>query len=200
MNRPDPRIDAYIAQSAAFAQPLLTHLRSQVHAACPEAEEAIKWGMPHFMLDGRILAGMAAFKTHCAFGFWQQDVATPDPGKRREAMGQFGRIGCLADLPPPATLQASIQAAAAGVLAGKTRERPPAGGRSAITMPEDFRAALAAHEAARTVFTTFPPGKQRDYLEWIVEAKKAETRAQRIRQSLEWLAEGKSRNWKYERG
>lgn len=198
MADPDPRIDTYIERSAVFARPVLAHLRAQVHAACPAAEETIKWGLPHFMLDGKILAQMAAFKGHCAFGFWQ-DVAATDAGKRAEAMGQFGRIAGIADLPPPAALHAAIHAAADAIRAGKTRARPAGTARAAVPMPEDFAAALAADAAAQAVFLAFPPGKQRDYLEWIVEAKRPETRAQRIHQSLEWLAAGKARNWKYER-
>ena len=196
MSTPDPRIDAYIAKSAAFARPLLEHLRAQVHMACPEAEEAIKWGFPHFLLDGKILAGMAAFKAHCTFGFWQRDAGDTD--KAGEAMGQFGRIEKLADLPAQRELQAQIRKAAALIRAGAKPARASKTPRPQLEAPADLLAALAGNAAARHTFGAFAPSKQRDYIEWIIEAKREDTRAKRLAQSIEWLAEGKSRNWKYE--
>jgi uncharacterized protein YdeI (YjbR/CyaY-like superfamily) len=199
MNKPDPRIDAYIAAAAPFARPLLTHLRGQVHTACPDAEETIKWGMPFFQLNGKILAHMAAFKAHCGFGFWK-GRGVVGAGASDEAMGQFGRIASLADLPDPAELQALIAQAAALILAGASS--PPAAvkkaARPAASAPDDLLAALATQPAAQATFDGFPPGKQREYIEWIVEAKRPETRAKRVTQAVEWLAEGKARNWKYE--
>src|SRR6187402_3013263 len=94
----DPRIDAYIAKSAAFAQPILVRLRELVHAACPDVEESIKWGMPHFLHGGKLLCGMAAFKAHCAFGFWQGRAVLGEEADDA-AMGQLGRITTLAQLP-----------------------------------------------------------------------------------------------------
>lgn len=196
MGSPDPRIDAYLAAAPAFAQPILSRLREDVHAACPSVEETMKWSRPHFLLDGKLLCGMSAFKAHCAFGFWAREGAEPgQPG----AMGDYGRITALADLPSRTELRRQIRAAAALLQAGAPRarkpDRPP---RAVLAMPADFAAALDATPAARGHFDAFPPGKQRDYLEWVLEAKRDETRAKRIAQAVEWLAEGKSRNWKYE--
>jgi len=191
----DPRIDAYIAKSAEFARPILAHLRAQVHAACPEVEESIKWGFPNFILDGKILAGMAAFKAHCSFGFWRREAG--EQSKSGEAMGQYGRITSLADLPAQRTLRAQIKQAAALTRSGP-RAAPPRQPRPRLEAPADLLAALAGNAAARQTFEAFAPGKQRDYIEWIIEAKREETRAKRLAQTLEWLAEGKSRNWKYE--
>ncbi|MDN3922672.1 YdeI/OmpD-associated family protein [Roseateles violae] len=197
--RIDPRIDAYIEKSADFARPILQLLREQVHRACPETVEAIKWGMPHFLLDGKILAGMAAFKAHCTFGFWQRGAAGDEAaeGKRSEAMGQYGRIEKLADLPAQRELQRQIKQAAALIRSGakSSLERKP---RPRLEAPADLLAALAADAKARATFEAFPPGKQRDYIEWITEAKREDTRAKRLAQSVEWLAEGKARHWKYE--
>lgn len=196
MGSPDPRIDAYLAAAPAFAQPILTRLREDVHAACPGVEETMKWSRPHFLLDGKLLCGMSAFKAHCAFGFWAREGAEPgQPG----AMGDYGRITALADLPSRTELRRQIRAAATLLQAGAPRarkaDRPP---RAALAMPADFAAALDATPAARRHYDAFPPGKQRDYLEWVLEAKRDETRAKRIAQAVGWLAEGKSRNWKYE--
>ncbi|MFG6467686.1 YdeI/OmpD-associated family protein [Roseateles sp. BYS87W] len=192
----DPRIDAYLSAAPAFAQPLLQHLRAAVHAACPEVTETLKWSRPHFLLDGKLLCGMSAFKAHCAFGFWAREGAAPG---ETGAMGDYGRITTLADLPPPAELQRQIQAAAALLSSGAPRaqkaDRPP---RAALEMPPDFAAALAGVPAAAATYQAFPPSKQRDYLEWVLEAKREDTRARRIAQAVAWLAEGKSRNWKYE--
>lgn len=192
----DPRIDAYLAAAPAFARPLLQRLREDVHAACPEAVETIKWSRPHFMLDGKLLCGMSAFKAHCAFGLWEREGA--GEGKSG-AMGDFGRIASLADLPGRAELRRQIQAAAALLRAGAPRaQKPGREPRARLDMPADFAAALAKVGSAQAHYDAFPPGKQRDYLEWVLEARREETRAKRIAQAVEWLAEGKSRNWKYE--
>ncbi|MDR7335528.1 YdeI/OmpD-associated family protein [Roseateles asaccharophilus] len=192
----DPRIDAYLAKAQPFALPILQRLREDVHAACPDVVEAIKWGMPHFTLDGKLLCGMAAFKAHCTFGFWEREGA--DEGKGG-AMGDFGRIASLADLPSRTELRKQIKANAALLLAGAARaKKPNRTPKPQLEMPPDFAAALAKVKAAQQHYDAFPPGKQRDYLEWVLEAKREETRAKRIAQAVEWIAEGKSRNWKYE--
>lgn len=195
MPTPDPRIDAYLAAAPAFAQPILARLREDVHAACPAVVETIKWSRPHFLLDGKLLAGMSAFKAHCSFGFWAREGAEPGtPG----AMGDFGRITSVADLPGRAELRKKIKAAAALLQAGAPRAQKP--GRAplpALAMPGDFAAALDQVPAARRHYDAFPPSKQRDYLEWVLEARREDTRAQRIAQAVAWLAEGKPRNWKY---
>ena len=192
----DPRIDAYLATMPAFALPILQRLREDVHAACPDVVETIKWSRPHFMLDGKLLCGMSAFKAHCAFGFWTREGVPEGQGG---AMGDFGRIESPADLPGRAELRRQIKAAAALLQAGAPRarkaDRAP---RPALQMPDDFGAALAQAPAARQHYEAFAPSKQRDYLEWVLEAKRDDTRAKRITQAVEWLAEGKSRNWKYE--
>jgi uncharacterized protein YdeI (YjbR/CyaY-like superfamily) len=196
MPTPDSRIDAYLAGVPAFALPILTRLREDVHAACPDVVETIKWSRPHFTLDGKLLCGMSAFKAHCAFGFWEREGAGEGKGG---AMGDFGRIESDADLPSRAELRKQIKAAAALLQAGAPRaQKPGREPRARLDMPDDFAAALAKVKAAQQHYDAFPPGKQRDYLEWVLEAKREDTRAKRIAQAVEWLAEGKSRNWKYE--
>ncbi|MBO9726629.1 MAG: YdeI/OmpD-associated family protein [Novosphingobium sp.] len=190
----DPRVDAYIAGAAPFARPILEHLRALAHRVLPGAEEAIKWGMPHFTVKGKNVAGMAAFKAHCTF------VIHGD-GRQGDAMGQFGRITKIADLPDEAVLTANLQAALARVLEKGTAlktvgERKP---RPEIAMPEDFAALLASSSAAQEVFEAFSLSQRRDYLEWITEAKTLATRDKRMAQAAEWIAEGKTRNWKYEK-
>ncbi len=199
----DPRIDAYLATVAPFARPILEHLRAAVHAAVPEVEETIKWSRPHFLLDGRILCGMSAFKAHCAFGFWaNREAAQAASGAAEQAaMGQFGRITSVADLPPARQLKALIQGAAREMRAPPPADAPPKAPRQArppLPVPDDLRAALAASPAAQGVFDGFPSGQQREYIEWITEAKQAATRQKRLAQAVEWIAEGKRRNWKYE--
>jgi uncharacterized protein YdeI (YjbR/CyaY-like superfamily) len=197
--RRDPRIDAYIARSAPFARPILEHLRAVVHAACPEVSETIKWGMPAFEYKGP-LAAMAAFKAHATFGFWKGTLILDDPGRRDgEAMGQFGRIASLADLPSKRALTGYLKKAMALNDAGTKVDRRSATPRRAIPMPKDFAAALARSTRARTAFDGMPPSHRREYLEWIVEAKRDETRRRRIATAVAWLTEGKSLRWRYER-
>ncbi|WP_242108448.1 YdeI/OmpD-associated family protein [Luteimonas aquatica] len=196
----DDRIDAYIAKSAEFAKPILAHLRALVHEACPGVEETIKWGMPHFTRNGRILAGMSAFKQHAAFAVPMAAAAGGSAGKRGEAMGDYGRITALSDLPSRRALIAQLQRAARAIDAGEKRPRgrrdipkPP------VEIPEALTLALSKNAAARSHFAGFAPSKRRDYAEWIAEAKQEQTRARRIAQAMEWIADGKSRNWKYEK-
>jgi uncharacterized protein YdeI (YjbR/CyaY-like superfamily) len=194
----DPRVDAYIASSADFARPILEHLRALVHAACPDVEETIKWGFPHFMYKG-MMCSMASFKAHCSFGFWKAELLMSDEA-RREAMGDFGRIASLKDLPSKKVLTGYVKQAMKlndeGV-AAPARAKPAA--PREVAMPDALTAALKQSPVARRHFDAFTPSKQRDYAEWIGEAKTEATRARRLEQALEWISEGKSRNWKYEK-
>jgi uncharacterized protein YdeI (YjbR/CyaY-like superfamily) len=194
----DPRIDAYIAKSAEFARPILEYLRAVVHAACPEVEETIKWGRPFFVHRGASLCMMAAFKQHCGFGFW---LGNQVMGKDAEdGMGQFGKLTSTKDLPAKKMLVALIGKAIALNEAGVKSARAKAGTKPPPVLPEDFAALLAErrHAAARKTWEDFPPGCRREYIDWIVEAKTDATRQKRLATTLEWLAEGKRRNWKYE--
>jgi uncharacterized protein YdeI (YjbR/CyaY-like superfamily) len=194
----DPRVDAYIERAAPFAQPLLKKLREGVHAAHPGIVESIKWGSPHFMYGGRMMAGMAAFKAHCAFGFWMGDQI--DGADKEGAMGQFGRITNAKELPSATQLKAMVRQAVALIDAGAPprSNRRSAEPKPPLEVPEFLREALARHPAAAKTFDAFPPSSQRDYVEWLVEAKREDTRQKRLAQTLEWLAEGKRRNWRYE--
>ena len=197
----DPRVDAYIARSADFARPILEHLRGVVHSACPDVEETMKWSFPHFMYNG-MLCSMASFKQHCALSFWKGALIF-DSDRDREAMGQFGRITKLSDLPPKKVLAAHVKKAMALNDEGAKvpRVRKPGLERRVVptTPPPELAAALKKNAKARATFEKFPPSHRREYIEWITEAKREETRAKRLSQTIEWLAEGKSRNWKYQR-
>jgi uncharacterized protein YdeI (YjbR/CyaY-like superfamily) len=195
----DPRIDAYIAKSAEFAKPILKHLRKVVHAGCPEVVETLKWSMPHFDHKG-VMCGMAAFKEHCAFGFWKADLIMPkEKQTEKSGMGSFGSIKSLADLPSEKTLIGYVRKAAALNEAGiKAPGRTQPKKRAPIPVPDYFAAALKKNAKARKTFESFPPSHRREYLEWITEAKREETRNERMATSIKWLAEGKSRHWKYQ--
>lgn len=194
----DERIDAYIERQAEFAKPILRQLRETVHAACPECEEAVKWSMPAFLYKGRILANMAAFKAHATFGFWQASQVVGETGREREAMGSFGRIESLGDLPDEATMQALVRKAMALVDSGEKAPRPLKHPKPPLETPADLEQALAANPAAKATFDGFPPSARRDYLDWLADAKRPETRGKRLAQAVEWMAEGKRRHWKYE--
>ncbi|HJU86070.1 MAG TPA: YdeI/OmpD-associated family protein [Gemmatimonadota bacterium] len=191
----DPRVDAYIERSAEFARPILTRLREIVHAACPEAKETIKWGAPYFDHRGP-LCGMAAFKRHCAFVFWKDTLVVENPSD--EAMGQLGRIESLSDLPPKKTLMAWLKKAARlneeGVKAPRS-VRPP---KPPVKVPADLERALKKNGRARAAFEAFSPSHRREYVEWIEEARREETRGKRLAKAIEWMAEGKPRHWKYQ--
>jgi uncharacterized protein YdeI (YjbR/CyaY-like superfamily) len=190
------RVDTYIENAAPFARPILTHLRSLVHRACPDVQETVKWSMPHFEYKG-ILCGMAAFKRHCAFGFWKASLL--DVGvKPGEGMGQFGRITTLADLPADKTIIRLVKEAVAlnekGVKAPKGKPAAKAPART----PADLLAALKKNRKALVAFEAFSPSHRREYIEWITEARTDQTRQRRLETAVKWMAEGKGRNWKYE--
>lgn len=194
----DPRIDAYISQSPDFAQPILTHLREVIHAACPDVVETMKWSRPHFEYNG-LLCGMSAFKAHCGFGFWKGALMFPGMSER-EAMGHFGRITSVKDLPSKKLLAEyvakAMQLNEEGVKA-PARTRPAA--PRALVVPEYFQAALNADKAALAAFNAGSTSFKREYVDWLEEAKTEATRLLRMDQAVEWIAEGKARNWKYEK-
>ena len=194
----DPRIDAYIARAAPFARPILEHVRERVHAAAPEAEEAIKWGAPGFTVGGRILLMMAAFKAHAALNFWRgQELGDGSP--KAGAMGQFGRLTSIDDLPSNEELDKLIREAAE---LAKTAPAPRKVKHQPKPLPQlhpELAAALDANPKARQALDGFPPSAQRDYLDWIADAKQDATRTKRIATAIEWLSEGKRRMWKYEK-
>jgi len=196
----DSRIDAYIVKAAAFARPILKHLRKVVHAGCPKVEETIKWGMPHFEYKGP-LCGMAAFKQHCSFGFWKGELVIEGSAKGAEAMGQFGRLTAITNLPSDKVLADYVRKAADLNEAGIKRPSPARSKvKKDVVVPDYFNAALAKNRKARETFEGFSPSHRKEYVEWITEAKREETRAQRIKTAIEWLVQGKSRNWKYVAG
>lgn len=197
MGRRDPRVDAYIANSAEFARPILERFREVVHGACPEAEETLKWGMPHFVHRG-ILCHMASFKAHCAFGFQKSALLFDGAPKRKEAMGDLGRVTSIADLPPKKELSRLVKAARKLDEDGIAAPRAKASPKPPVEVPGDLAAALKSNAKARAAFEAFPPGHRREYVEWITEAKQEATRRRRLAQAVEWMAEGRSRNWKYE--
>jgi uncharacterized protein YdeI (YjbR/CyaY-like superfamily) len=194
-------VDEYIAKSAAFAQPVLKHIRQVVHEVCPEVEETIKWGFPHFMYNG-ILCSMASFKQHCAFGFWKaslmKDANKMMTGVGETSMGHFGKLNSLADLPSDKILTAYIKEAAALNREGaKTFKKKPAPKKD-LVVPAYFTTALAKNKEAKKVFEEFTYSQRKDYVEWVTEAKTEETRSKRLASTVQWLSEGKTRNWKYE--
>jgi uncharacterized protein YdeI (YjbR/CyaY-like superfamily) len=206
MGTRDPRVDAYIANAAEFARPILEHLRAVVHAACPDVEETMKWRFPHFMYRG-MLCSMAAFKQHCTFGFWKgallfDGAGASADGGAESAMGQFGRITSLTELPSKRTLAGYVKRAMQLNEDGAAVSKPRRAPKPEAVVPDDLAQALARkqHRTARQTFEAFSPSHRREYIEWITEAKGEATRLKRLATTLEWLAEGKPRNWKYLRG
>ncbi len=196
----DPWVDAYIERSAEFAQPILKHIRSLVHEVCPDVEEKKKWSFPHFDYKG-MLCSMAAFKEHCAFGFWKQSLLETDAfPAERNAMGSFGRITKLADLPEDATMKKLIaDAMNLNDVGIKVKRAKPTSEKKELVIPEILLEALAQNEKAAETFNNFPPSCRKEYAEWIAEAKTEATRDKRLVTTLEWLTEGKRRSWKYEK-
>ena len=199
MPQHDPRIDAYIGRQADFARPILEYLRAVVHEACPTVEETLKWSAPSFVHAGGILCGMAAFKQHASFGFWKHALVVGE-GLARDGMGSYGKLTSIKDLPPKKQLLAHVRKAMklneegvkAPTVRRSTTPKPPP------EAPADLVAALKKNARAKATFDAFPAGQKHEYITWLLEAKRDETRQKRLAQAVEWMAEGKRRNWKYE--
>ncbi len=201
MKNSDTRIDNYIAKSAPFAKTILNHLRKQVHRACPQVTETIKWGFPHFEFHG-MLCFMASFKTHCTFGFWRADLLPALKEKAnttgKKGMGQFGRLSTVKDLPSNSVLYAWIREAAnlnkqgvPIVLKKKISKK------TVLKVPDYFIKTLNSNKKLHEKFNQLSPAQRNEYVEWITEAKTEATRYSRIKSMKEWVKEGKPRNWKY---
>ena len=208
MGTKDPRIDAYIAKSADFAKPILTHLRELIHDNCPTVVETMKWSFPHFMYTSaadrksRVLCSMASFKQHCAFGFWYAGgwVMSDETKPSSEGMGQFGKITALKDLPKDKQLVKQIKDAMKVHDQGiKPAPRPKTTEKKELEVPADLTAALKKSKKAMTTFDGFSYTNKKEYVDWIAEAKSDETRKKRLESAVEWMSEGKSRHWKYQK-
>lgn len=195
----NPRFDDYIEKSAEFAKPILVHIRKLVHQACPDIVETMKWSMPHFDHKGPV-CNMASFKQHCAFGFWKQSLLEQDAfPAQKTAMGSFGRIASLNDLPDDALILDLIRQAVKLNEDGIKIKREPVLKRTELAVPEVLTAALSKNAAAKKTFDEFPYSKKKDYIEWLDEAKTEATREKRLATTIEQLAEGKARHWKYQK-
>ncbi len=193
----DKRVDAYIEKAAPFAQPILRHLRELVHEACPEVEEEIKWSFPNFSYKG-MFCGMAAFKQHCAFNFWKGSLILGT--KEKDGMGGFGKVKSIDDLPPRKVLLGYLKEAKRLNDEGIAKQKPkPSKTKKELVVPPYFLTAVKKNQKALAAFEAFSPSHKKEYVEWVTEAKTDETRDRRLATTVEWLAQGKSRNWKYER-
>ena len=196
MGKKDPRVDAYIAKAADFARPILEEIRARVHAACPDVEETVKWSVPAFGYKGP-LCGMAAFKKHCIFGFWKSPLVLGESRPGDNPMGFREKLTSLEDLPSKSEFRANVKKAMALNDRGIKLPRAARAPKAAIAVPGYFAAAVKKNKNAKAAFDTFSPSHRREYLEWITEAKTEATRNRRVAQAIEWMAEGKPRNWKY---
>jgi len=201
MPEKDTRVDAYIEKSAPFAKPILIRLRKIIFQSCPDVKESIKWSFPNYEIYGSMLCSMAAFKEHCSFGFWKASLLKDEDGilklAERNAMGHLDRLTSATDLPSDKILISYIREAA---LLNKNKVkvvRPKTAPKKELPLPDIFRTALKKNRKAQKLFETFSPSQRREYIEWITEAKTDATRESRLATAIEWIAEGKVRNWKY---
>ena len=200
MGKKDARVDAYIAKSPDFARPILTYLREIIHDGCPDVVETMKWSTPAFDHHG-IMVGFASFKQHAVLGFWKAPLlkldGKPVSKEMASGAGQFGKLTSIKDLPARSKLVKLVKDAARLNEAGVNLPRAPRAAPKPVQVPAELTKALHRNAKARAVFEAFPPSHKREYVQWIVEAKTDETRQRRLDQAVEWIAEGKQRNWKY---
>ena len=197
----DKRIDTYIAKAQPFAKPILKHIRELVHKACPDVEETMKWSFPHFDYKGEMMCSMAAFKQHCAFGFWKASLMKAkklvENAKSESAMGHFGKITSLKDLPSDKAMITYIKEAMRLNDEGVKVKKPVSKEKKKLIIPPYIFAAVKKNKKAFATFEGFSYSHKKEYVEWITEAKTEETREKRLATAVEWMAEGKGRNWKY---
>ncbi len=196
MPRHDKRVDTYIAKSPEFARPILTRIREIVHEGCPDCEETIKWGGPSFTYNG-ILCGMRSFKEYCGLHFWKGALVLGEDHSDGDAAQQFGRITKVSDLPPKKVLIGYVRKAME-LNDSETKVARPTKPRKELATPAYLTAALRKNKKAQVQFEAFSPSAKREYVEWLIDAKTEDTRARRLEQAVEWIAEGKHRNWKYQ--
>jgi uncharacterized protein YdeI (YjbR/CyaY-like superfamily) len=203
----DPKVDAYIAKAKPFAQPILNHIRELVHKACPGVVETIKWSRPFFEYKGVILGNMSGFKEHCSFGFWGEEISAvlrDATVLQPDAMGSLGRITRVEDLPSSKQMLSLLRQAVAFIDSGNytspitARQKVVKAPAPAPEAPPEFANALKANKKASAAFAAFSASCKREYIEWIADAKRPETRDKRIATAVDWISEGKQRNWKYQ--
>lgn len=205
MGTKDKRVDAYIEKARDFAKPILTHLRYLVHKTSPDISETIKWGVPYFEYNGKMLCGIASFKEHCAFSFKLGSIMTDPKGlmqtssSERSGMGHFGKIRDIKDLPSERVLTQYIREAIALTESGARLPKTKTSAAKELTVPEDFMKLLRKNKTSHQLFEKFSYSHKKEYLEWITEAKTPQTRNKRMLTAIEWIGEGKGRNWKYDR-
>ena len=200
MGKREKSVDAYISKSQDFAKPILKHIRELIHKGCPDVEEKMKWSFPTFNYKGSILCNMAAFKQHATFGFWKASLLRSKgvmPQADKSAMGQFGKITSVSDLPSDKVILKIIREAVKLEDAGVKVPQKKKAEKKELVIPDYFRKALNKNKKAKKTFDDFSPSHKKEYVEWITEAKTDETRNKRLNTSIEWLSEGKPRNWKY---
>jgi len=194
----DPRVDAYIAKAQPFAKPILIRFRQAVHAGCPDVVETLKWRVPSFEYKG-VLGGMAAYKAHCMFGFWKGSLMKTVPAEnKKDTVAQFGRVTSVDQMPDERALISMVKEAVALNEAGVKVARARRATKPAPRTPPYMLAAIRKNKKALAAYEAFSPSHKREYIEWIADAKTSETRARRLETAVEWMASGKSRNWKYE--
>ena len=203
MAKKEKAIDAYIAKSADFAKPILKHIRELVHKTCPDVEEKMKWSFPHFDYKGEMMCSMAAFKQHAVFGFWRaalmKDPVLVENAKSEVAMGHLGKLTSLKDVPSDKKMTAWIKEAMSLTDKGiRLPSKAKTTEKKELVIPDYFTKALSKNKKAKQVFEDFSYSHKKDYVEWFTEAKTEETRNKRMATALEWLAEGKSRHWRYQ--
>lgn len=200
MSKKDPRVDAYIAKAQPFAQPVLKHLRKLVHEACPDVQETIKWSFASFDYKGPFCS-MASFKEHCVFGFWKAALMKDSKNlkeNQQTAMGHLGRITSIKDLPPDKKIIAYIkEAMKLNDTGAKLPARKKVTESTALPVPSYLKTALGKNKKAKEQWDNFTPGKKKEYITWLTEAKTEATRQKRLETAIGWISEGKIRNWKY---
>lgn len=114
------------------------------------------------------------------------------------AMGQFGRITKLSDLPSDEIIIQYLHQAMGLIDKGvKVPKTDPSLKEYNLEIPIALQQALQKNDKAMATFEKFSNSNKKEYIVWINEAKTEVTKQKRLETTIEWLEEGKIKNWKY---
>src|SRR5438270_1264994 len=187
MRRVARDVNDSLANAPEGTRPILVRLRRIFRQASPKLEEAIKWGVPCYLFKGPV-GGFAAYKQHVSWGLWKSRALNDPEGLLGRGVSVMaGKITKVSEIPPAAKIIALIEQVIALNEAGIKSPKPPE-----PELPADFAAAMKKAGKAARHYAAFTPARKWQYVNWVTQAKRAETRAKRIEIAVERIGEGKT--------
>lgn len=190
------KIETYIAKHTKWTDELSLLRKILLEA---NLEESIKWGAPVYMFENKNIIGIGAFKNHCALWFFK-GAMLEDPKNllfnaqkdKTKLLRQY-RISTDSDINIPylkKLIQSAIHIEKSGVIIPKA---PP----KKVSIPDLLLDKMDEDLELRTAFSQFTPSKQREFCEYIEQAKRMNTKISRLQKIILLIKSGKSLYQKY---